>query len=244
MASDALRLDKAVSHSFDVPRSHATALIKQGRVLVNGEIRTKAADKILLTDTLEIDGYESVAQDAFAKRYFMLNKPSGFVCADSDNNFPIVLNLFGEEPHRDELHCVGRLDADTTGLLLVTDDGQFNHKITSPKYNVTKTYHVACERDLSERDVKAFAKGLRHPEEKQRYKSAVLEILDPKEALVTVTEGRFHEVKRLFECINNTVTELSRIRIGRLELDKELEEGEYRELTPTELELVFADNQD
>lgn len=240
MASDSLRLDKAVSHSFDVPRSHAASLIKQGLVRVNGEVMTSASEKILLTDTIEIDGYESSAQEAFAKRYFMLNKPAGFVCADSDNNFPIVLSLFGDEPHRDELHCVGRLDADTTGLLLVTDDGLFNHKITSPKYNVTKTYHVACEKDLSEHDIKLFARGLRHPEEKQRYKSALLEIVGPKEAFVTVTEGRFHEVKRLFECINNKVMELSRVKIGNLELDTQLEEGEYRALSSTELEQVFS----
>lgn len=95
------------------------------------------------------------------------------------------------------MHCVGRLDIDTTGLIIVTDDGDLNHKITSPKSGVTKTYRAVTKEKISERDIENFAKGLKHPEEKTRYKSALLEIVSDNEALVTVTEGRFHEVKRL-----------------------------------------------
>lgn len=239
MAKDTLRLDKAVSHNFDVPRSAAAKLIKAGEVEVNGEIVLDPAAKISVTDEIVIDGYEVEASDGFKKRVFMLNKPSGYVCADRDNNNPVVINIFSDIPKFTQMHCVGRLDIDTTGLLLVTDDGDLNHKITSPKSEVTKTYLVSTRDKIVPKDVDLFKKGLKHPEEKSRYKSALLEILSDHEALVTVTEGRFHEVKRLFECVDNEVTELKRLYIGQLKLDDSLEEGEYIPLEEEELQKVF-----
>ncbi len=192
-----------------------------------------------MTDEIVIDGYEVEASDGFKKRVFMLNKPSGYVCADRDNNNPVVINIFSDIPKFTQMHCVGRLDIDTTGLLLVTDDGDLNHKITSPKSEVTKTYLVSTRDKIVPKDVELFKKGLKHPEEKSRYKSALLEILSDHEALVTVTEGRFHEVKRLFECVDNEVTELKRLYIGQLKLDDTLEEGEYIPLEDEDLQKVF-----
>ena len=174
----------------------------------------------------------------------MLNKPDGYVCADRDNNNPIVINIFSDVPKFTQMHCVGRLDIDTTGLIIVTDDGDLNHKITSPKSGVTKTYRAVTKEKISERDIENFAKGLKHPEEKTRYKSALLEIVSDNEALVTVTEGRFHEVKRLFECVGNEVLELERLYIGQLRLDEDLEEGEYREMSDEDIELVFTPYKD
>ena len=239
MVKDTLRLDKAVSHNFDVPRSAAAKLIKAGEVEVNGEIVFDPSAKILVTDEIVIDGYEVEASDGFKKRVFMLNKPAGYVCADRDNNNPVVINIFSDIPKFTQMHCVGRLDIDTTGLLLVTDDGELNHKITSPKSEVTKTYQVSTRATIVPKDVELFKKGLKHPEEKTRYKSALLEILSEHEALVTVTEGRFHEVKRLFECVNNEVTELKRLYIGQLKLDDSLEEGEYKTLDESDLQKIF-----
>ncbi|MGN0915890.1 MAG: pseudouridine synthase [Succinivibrio sp.] len=242
MAKDSLRLDKAVSHNFDVPRNYAQKLIRQGCVTVDGVCVTEPSQKVLLSSLISIDGDEDnsvAASDAFEKRVYMLNKPEGFVCADRDKNYPVVVNIFSDERSYSSLHCVGRLDIDTTGLILVTDDGDFNHLVTSPKSLVTKTYRVALKNDVTEHDVRRFWQGLKHPEEKHRYKSALLEIEDPRSALVTVTEGRFHEVKRLFECVDNEVLELERIAIGTLELDRELDLGEYKELSDDEIAKVF-----
>ena len=244
MAKDTLRLDKAVSHNFDVPRSYAAKLIKAGGVEVDGEVVTDPAAKISIEADIVIDGNEVSVSDGFKKRVFMLNKPNGYVCADRDNNNPIVINIFSDVPKFTQMHCVGRLDIDTTGLIIVTDDGDLNHKITSPKSGVTKTYRAVTKEKISERDIEHFAKGLEHPEEKTRYKSALLEIVSSNEALVTVTEGRFHEVKRLFECVGNEVLELERLYIGQLRLDEDLEEGEYRELSDEDIELVFTPYKD
>lgn len=239
MAKDTLRLDKAVAHNFDVPRNYAAKIIKSGLVSVNDEVITDPSCKISFDSDIVLDGNEVSASDGFKKRVFMLNKPSGYVCADRDNNNPIVINLFADVPKFTSMHCVGRLDIDTTGLILVTDDGDLNHRVTSPKSMVTKTYLVTTRDEIVQKDVDLFKKGLKHPEEKSRYKGALLEILSEREALVTVTEGRFHEVKRLFECVNNEVVELKRLYIGSLKLSDELEEGEYMELDEHDIEQLF-----
>ena len=239
MAKDTLRLDKAVCHNFDVPRTQASKLIKSGLVTVDGEVITKADEKISINAVIALDGVETSVEDGFKKRVFMLNKPQGYVCADKDNNNPIVINIFSDIYKFTTMHCVGRLDIDTTGLILVTDDGNLNHQVTSPKNEVTKTYLVATKNKIVPKDVELFAWGLKHPEEKTRYKGAVLEILSDYSALVTVTEGRFHEVKRLFECVDNEVLELKRLYIGSLKLDEDLCEGEYRQLSDEEIEKLF-----
>lgn len=239
MAKDTLRLDKAVCHNFDVPRSYAAKIIKNGLVEVDGEVISDPSAKISICAQIVIDGNEVSASDGFKKRVFMLNKPNGYVCADKDNNNPIVINIFSDIPKFTTMHCVGRLDIDTTGLLLVTDDGDLNHKISSPKMEVTKTYHVVTKDKIVEKDIELFSRGLKHPKERVKYKPALLEIFADNEALVTVTEGRFHEVKRLFECVNNEVIELKRLYIGSLKLDPELEEGEYIELDDSDIEKIF-----
>ena len=156
MAKDTLRLDKAVSHNFDVPRSYAAKLIKAGDVEVDGEVVTDPAAKVSIESQIVIDGNEVAASDGFKKRVFMLNKPNGYVCADKDNNNPIVINIFSDIPKFTQMHCVGRLDIDTTGLIIVTDDGDLNHKITSPKMGVTKTYRAVTKLPIKEKDVELF----------------------------------------------------------------------------------------
>ncbi|MDY6322195.1 MAG: pseudouridine synthase [Succinivibrio sp.] len=240
MAEKLLRLDKAVAHTFDLSRSEAARIIREGLVEAGGEVISDPAAKVAMDAVLSLDGNEGSASEAFAPRIFMLNKPAGMVCADRDSSHPLVLSLFSSEVRCETLHCVGRLDADTTGLLLVTDDGLYSHNVTSPKKGVVKVYEAQVLKDLREADVAAFARGLKHPEEQERYRSAVLQITGPRTALVSVTEGRFHEVKRLFECTDNEVVALKRLKIGTLELDPELDEGAYRLLSPAEAQLVFS----
>lgn len=239
MAEKLERLDRAVSHAFGISRTIAARAIKAGRVAVDGQEAADPSLKIQKTAMLSLDGEEVGVEDAFAKRVFMLNKPAGYVSADRDANFPTVAGFFQGEARSEELHCVGRLDADTSGLMLVTDDGDLNHRLTSPKKGVVKAYEALTRDPIKSDAVKAFASGLRHPDEHSRYRPARLVITGEKSALVYVTEGRFHEVKRLFECVGNEVTELRRVSIGALQLDPGLEEGEYRPLGDDELELLF-----
>lgn len=241
MASDKLRLDKAVSRSFEVSRKEAGYLIKQGAVSVDGEVCCDPSMKISATTPLSLDGNDFVASDYLKKRVFMINKPEDYVCADRDSRYLTVSSIFSQEPHFTELHCAGRLDVDTTGLVIVTDDGDLAHKITSPRYEIEKRYLAVVKNKLLERDIERFASSLKHPQEDKPYKSAKLEIVSDNEAIVTVTEGRFHEVKRLFECVGNEVLELKRLSIGSLLLDESLELGEYRLLDDDEISLMFKD---
>ena len=239
MADKLERLDRAVSHAFGLSRTIAVRVIRAKRVAVDGEVQNDPSLKIPKSATLALDGDEVGVEQAFLKRVFMLNKPAGYVSADRDANFPTVAGIFSGEPKAEDLHCVGRLDADTTGLLLMTDDGDLNHRLTSPKKGVVKAYEALTRDPIKPDCVKAFVSGLRHPDEHSRYRPAQLVITGERSAVVYVTEGRFHEVKRLFECVGNEVTELRRLSIGRLELDDSLDEGEYRMLGKDELALLF-----
>lgn len=238
------RLDKCVSKLTGLSRKEATALIKEGRVLVDGEAALQAALKIPVTAVITIDDEEiALFEEGFKKRVYMLNKPADMVCADRDRNHRIVTSLFVGELRHETLHCAGRLDIDTTGLLIVTDDGELIHEITHPKKEITKLYRAVTDKPIPERAVSAFFKGLKHPEEKFPYKSAKLTLEAENVGLVEVSEGRFHEVKRLFECVGCEVIELTRLKIGSLCLDESLEEGEYRLLADDEVSLLFEKNE-
>lgn len=239
MASKSIRLDKAVSHSFEVSRKEATYLIKQGMVSVDGEVVSDPSFKIAIDTPLTLDGNDFTAEEYLKKRVFMLNKPEDYVCADRDSRYLTVSSIFSEEMHAQDLHCAGRLDVDTVGLVIVTDDGDLAHRITAPRYEIEKCYLAVVKNKLCDKDIARFASGLKYPEETKPYKSAKLEILSDNEALVTVTEGRFHEVKRLFECVGNEVLELKRLSIGKLKLDESLELGAYRLLDNDEVALIF-----
>lgn len=234
------RLDKCVSHLYGLSRTQAVKAIKSGLVIVDDEIVYDPTTKVESSCTISYDEYEINVKEGFKPRVFMLNKPEGFVCADKDNHNRVVVDLFFNENHKGNLHCAGRLDLDTTGLLIVTDDGALIHDITSPKKEIPKVYLAVTDNDLEEKFITLFARGLHHKEEKKRYKSAKLEILDTRLARVTVSEGRYHEVKRLFECVGLNVIQLQRIQIGSLALDENLEEGEYRLLDDNEIKLMFT----
>ena len=172
-------------------------------------------------------------------RYFMLNKPQGYVCSTEDPDHPTVL-YFLDEPVAYKLHAAGRLDIDTTGLVLMTDDGQWSHRITSPRHHCEKTYLVTLENPLSADTAEQFAKGVQLHNEKDLTKPAVLEEVTPTEVRLTISEGRYHQVKRMFAAVGNRVVGLHRERIGEIALDPTLEPGEYRPLTEEEIASVGA----
>ena len=231
----ALRLDKLICDTGAASRKEAKELIRSGRVLVNGAPaapETKADPEL---DEVTLDG-ERVLYKKF--RYFMLNKPVGLVTATEDKRQKTVLDLFPPEARRLGLFPVGRLDKDTGGLLLITNDGDFAHRVISPKSEVWKQYYAVVEGIPDENDAGAFASGITLADG-TRCLPARLEPLGGSACHVFVMEGKYHQVRRMLASRGKPVKELKRLSIGRLALDGDLSEGDFRELDENELCRVF-----
>lgn len=226
-----MRLDKFIASVTDLSRSDAKRAIKSGAVRVDNVIADDPQFEVAPTAHVELEGRPLRAA---LKRYFMLHKPLGYVCATKDRQHLTVLDLLAED-NVDELHAAGRLDIDTTGLVLLTDDGQWSHRITSPKSDCEKTYWLQTAEPIPHNAIEQFARGLFLHNEKQRLLPAQLEILDDHSARLTLREGKYHQVKRMFGAIGNAVVRLHRERIGALALDPGLAPGEYRALRDDEI---------
>ena len=231
------RLDKILANNGGVSRADAKLYIKKGRVKVNGTVAIDVGMKVAESDEVTIDG-RTLNLAKF--RYFMLNKPAGYISsteAEPGDDSPNVISLFRDEGIKG-LFLVGRLDKDTTGLLLVTNDGELGHRLTAPGKHVDKVYLAKVRGELTEDAVKAFDAGFEFKDFVSA--PAKLEILnvgnDFSLAKVTIHEGKFHQVKRMFQKVGCEVVELKRISMGSLTLDENLELGEYRELRPEELD--------
>ncbi len=227
-----IRLDKFLADAQLGTRSEVRQLMKKGLITVNGEIIKKPEVKIdPASDRVCFDGQEISLENEV---YYMLNKPAGVVSATQDNHERTVLDLFRKEDLRPDLFPVGRLDKDTTGLLLITNDGALSHRLLSPRHHVDKTYFVRVEGSITEQTAEAFEKGLDIGDEKPTL-PARLEQLCQNEALVTIHEGRFHQIKRMFHAAGCEVIYLKRLTMGSLSLDETLPEGSYRRLTEEEI---------
>ena len=226
-----MRLDRFLTESLGLTRSQAGRIIRSGEVLVNGMATKSAATQVDEQDVVELDG-QRLQQTG--PRYFMLHKPEGYVCSNDDPEHPTVLMLF-DEPALSKLHCAGRLDLDTTGLLLVTDDGQWSHRITSPRHECAKTYRAWLADPVEPAVIEQFASGVQLRGERQLTRPAELELVTPTEALLTIHEGKYHQVKRMFAAVGNKVIRLHRERVGSLALGSDLAPGQYRALTPDEI---------
>ena len=226
------RIDKLLSATGRWSRKEVKELVRQGRVLVGGRVVLRPEEKgdpaaLCLT----VDG---VPVDCSPFVYVMLNKPEGVLSATEDGQQPTVLDLLPEELRRRGLFPVGRLDKDTTGLLLLTDDGSLAHRLLSPKKHVDKVYRAEVEGRVDEEDVRALAAGLELGDG-LRCLPAVLEPLgDGSVCLVTLREGKYHQVKRMLAARGKPVTALHRLSMGPLALDEGLKPGNWRFLTPQE----------
>lgn len=228
-----MRLDKFLAEHTGLTRSQAGKALRAGLVTVNGEIEKNSAAKVVETDQICYDGEPLIWVGE--GQYFMLYKPQGYICANDDGDYPTVFQFF-DYPLNNRLHCAGRLDVDTTGLVLLTDDGQWSHRITSPKHHCEKTYLVTLADPIEAHYAAEFARGILLRGEKTATLPAVLDILDDYNANLTISEGRYHQVKRMFAALGNKVVALHRWRIGDVVLDEQLQEGEFRALTPQEKE--------
>ena len=231
-----MRLDKYLCETGFGTRSQVKDLLKKGQVMVNGEVVKKPELKINeTTDQILCQGKKASYQKNI---YLMLHKPAGVVSATEDNWEKTVLDLVRPEDRKSGLFPVGRLDKDTEGLLLLTDDGELAHRLLSPKKHVDKTYYAKIDGQVTEEHVKQFREGLDIGDEKKTL-PAVLTILlsgPVSEIEVTIHEGRFHQIKRMFEAVGCKVTYLKRLSMGSLVLDETLPPEEYRPLTEAELE--------
>ncbi|WP_240220384.1 16S rRNA pseudouridine(516) synthase RsuA [Rheinheimera hassiensis] len=229
-----MRLDKFICDCTGLTRSQAGKVIRQKLVTMNGELVKQAALQVKDSDVVSLDGEQL---QLIGLRYFMLHKPDGYICSTEDPEHPTVFTLM-DEPLIERLHTVGRLDLDTTGLVLITDDGQWSHRISSPKHHVAKTYRVWTADPIPTAAIAQFSEGVMLRNEKNTTLPAQLEIVRETEALLTIHEGRYHQVKRMFAAIGNKVERLHREKVGGLQLPDDLAEGEYRALNQQQLELL------
>ncbi|WP_032091923.1 16S rRNA pseudouridine(516) synthase RsuA [Necropsobacter rosorum] len=227
-----MRLDKFLAENTGLTRAQATKALRQSAVSLNDKIEKNGAVKISEADEIRFNG--ELLPWVASGQYIMLHKPQGYVCTHDEGNYPTVYQFF-DYPLAGKLHCAGRLDADTTGLVLLTDDGQWSHRITSPKHHCEKTYRVGLADPVESHYRQACEQGILLRGEKQPTKPAALTILDDYTVDLTISEGRYHQVKRMFAALGNKVVALHRWRIGGVELDDRLPEGEYRPLSAAEI---------
>ncbi|MBQ4856759.1 16S rRNA pseudouridine(516) synthase RsuA [Pseudoalteromonas sp. MMG007] len=227
------RLDKFVSHLAELPRSKARAAIKRQAATVNGEVVTAFDFQVKQQDEIMFEGEQLVY---LGKRYYMLNKPVGYVCANSDELHRTVFDLL-DEPNMADFHVAGRLDIDTTGLVIITNDGDWSHKITSPKNNKFKTYLVETQEPITDESLEQLRTGVQLHNEKDLTRPAKAQRLANFGLRLSICEGKYHQVKRMLAAVDNKVVELHREQIAGIKLDESLASGEYRQLTAEEIKL-------
>lgn len=228
------RVDKVISSQTNYTRSDVKKLIKSKKIKINNIVIDKPEIKINTEkDTISIDGKNII----FKKNiYIVLNKPKGYISATEDRKVPTVLDIVASDYGNRNLFPVGRLDKDTTGLMILTDDGDFAHNILSPKKDSKKVYIATIDIPITDKMIYGFENGVKLID--GECKPSRLEKIDEYVAKVTLTEGRYHQIKRMFGCYGAKVIELKRIQIGNFCLPEELDQGEYRELTKEEINLV------
>lgn len=233
-----MRLDKYLCESTELSRANAKKCLHRGEVTCDGIVVKNSAFKV--PDGCEVRLLGELIK-ARGLRYIMLNKPEDTLCSNVDEIYPSVLSLL-DIPKAYSLHISGRLDADTTGLVLITDDGQWSHRLASPVKECGKRYRVKLTDALPEAQtpeiIERFASGIELKNEKSLTRPALLEVLSPSEVLLTISEGRYHQVKRMFAALGNKVVGLHREQVGVIILDPSLRPGEWRYLTQDEIDSV------
>lgn len=229
------RIDKILSSALKISRTDVKKLMKKQNVSVNGKHITDPNTKIDPSeDSINLNGQPVIYQEHV---YIMMNKPKGVISASEDKSVPTVVDLVPEKLKKAGLFPAGRLDADTTGFVLITDDGDFAHRILSPKKHVEKTYIALLEKEISDSDIERFKNGIELRDGTLCLESK-LERLSDRYVSVVIHEGKYHQIKRMFAALGNRVIELHRVSIGSLSLDENLKEGECREITNDELKLI------
>jgi 16S rRNA pseudouridine516 synthase len=230
--ADALRLDRLLAHHARLNRQRCRLLLARGKVYVDGQPCRDGHFEVRVFHRVEIDG--ELLQAGKAARYLMLHKPRGVVSATQHHEHRTVIDLLNE-PERHELHLAGRLDLNSSGLLLICNDGRWSRRATAPDGGHAKVYRVETAEDIDPACVAAFADGLYFAYEDLTTRPALLQIEAPRLARLTLHEGRYHQVKRMFGHFRNKVVALHRESLGQIQLDPQLPPGAYRPLTDSEI---------
>ncbi|NLC55189.1 MAG: rRNA pseudouridine synthase [Erysipelothrix sp.] len=227
-----MRLDKFLAHNGFGSRKDCKKIIKDNLVLVNNEVEVNPGKIIdVKVDVINVDGFDINYKEQV---YYMLNKPAGYICSHDDSLYPSALLLI--EDLRTDLIMVGRLDVDTEGLLLITSDGKFSHQVSHGKKDILKQYYVELVKDFDLKYIKELEAGIMLGDD--LLKPAKVEMLDEKSMLLSISQGKYHQVKRMMHYCDNEVLFLRREKIGNLSLDENLEVGEYKELSLKDLEAI------
>ncbi|MCU1759687.1 pseudouridine synthase [Pseudomonas sp. 14P_8.1_Bac3] len=230
-----MRVDRFLSNLPRFNRQQVRLLLVEKRVRIDGKIVSDPHAEVLEFSRVEVD--EEVLQAGKPARYFMLHKPPGCVSATRDPQHPTVLDLI-DEPDKHDLHIAGRLDFNTTGLMLITNDGTWSRRLTQPQTKLPKVYYVETEREIGPEYALKFTEGLYFAFEDLTTQPAELLLLGPTSARLSIVEGRYHQVKRMFGHFDNKVLRLHRESMGPLVLDSALKPGEYRALRTEEIQLI------
>lgn len=230
-----MRIDKCLANMGIGSRKEVKSYISKGLIYVNGEVIKKSTQQVDENrDKIEYN-HEQIIYKPYI--YLMLNKPQGVISATKDYS-KTVIDILDEKYQDRDIFPVGRLDKDTEGLLILTNDGKFAHDLLSPKKKVDKKYYAKLKHNLKEEDIKTFQNGIFFEKENYLTKPAILEIISDDEAYITIQEGKYHQVKRMFHAVDNEVLYLKRVSMGKLNLDENLNLGEYRQLTQEEIDLL------
>nr|WP_321163127.1 pseudouridine synthase [Vibrio coralliirubri] len=232
-----MRLDKFLCKSTDLTKPEAIERIHNGEVTVNSETITDESTQVHESNTILLNDTPLKLREF---RYLLMHKPAGTICSNIDEVYPSLFNYI-EIDKASELHIAGRLDADTTGLVLITDDGRWSFNITLPTKSCKKVYRVSLSRDIKDDVADKFKTGIQLQGEQKLTRPAELEVITSKEVLLTITEGKFHQVKRMFAAVGNRVVGLHREQIGDVRLD--VEAGQWRYLTKAEVDSFQQDSE-
>lgn len=230
-----MRVDRFLSNLSRFNRKQVRLLLVEKRVRIDGKIVSDPHAEVREFSRVEVD--DEVLQIGKPVRHFMLHKPAGCVSATRDPEHRTVLDLI-HEPDKNELHIAGRLDFNTTGLMLITNDGSWSRRLTQPQTKLPKVYYVETEQDIGPEYAVAFTEGLYFAFENLTTQPAELVLLGAKSARLSIVEGRYHQVKRMFGHFDNKVLRLHRESMGPLVLDSALKPGEYRALRTEEIQLI------
>jgi len=231
------RLDKIISTQYNIPRKVTKAIIHRGKVKIDGNIVRDPSCQVDV-EKVKIE-YKGQALTYKEHVYIMLNKPKGVLSASEDKKRETVVDLIPPKLSRQGLFPVGRLDKDTTGLIIITDDGDFAHNVISPKKNVYKTYKVTLDGDMTEEKKRILENGVALADG-TLCKPAIVEILESRLVKIQISEGKYHQIKRMFGVVDLGVNELERVAIGALELPENLRLGEALELSNSQIKSIFV----
>lgn len=230
-----MRLDKFLANKDICSRKEAKRFVKKNQILVGNKPISDVSYKLQENDEITINGNLFIVNEF---KYFVINKPQGCVCANQDDLHETIFDYLSFEDFQTDLFTVGRLDLDTTGLLIITNDGKLSHNLMSPKHHIDKCYHVVARDKISKSGIQQLEAGLIIDFDYLTM-PATVEVIDDFQILLTISEGKFHQVKRMLEAIDNQVVELSRVRIGNFELPDDLEIGDYEAYTLSTLESLL-----